>query len=41
MYYEAPENFIKFKHGWYQGIDFEKEAELLRTELYNEIETDI
>lgn len=35
MDYEAPENFIKFKHGWYRGIDFVKEAELLRIELDN------
>lgn len=35
MDYEAPENFIEFKHGWYRGIDFVKEAELLRIELDN------
>lgn len=35
MDYEAPENFIEFKHGWYRGIDFDNEAELLRIELDN------
>ena len=35
MDYEAPENFIEFKYGWYRGIDFDKEAELLRIELDN------
>lgn len=35
MDYEAPENFIEFKQGWYRGIDFDKEAELLRIELDN------
>lgn len=35
MDYNAPENFIEFKYGWYRGIDFDKEAELLRIELDN------
>ncbi|MBD5520279.1 MAG: hypothetical protein HDR03_03515 [Lachnospiraceae bacterium] len=35
MDYEAPENFIEFKYGWYRGIDFDKEAELFRIELDN------
>ena len=25
MDYEAPENFVEFKHGWYRGIDFDNE----------------
>lgn len=35
MDYEVPENFFEFKSGWYRGIDFKKEAELLRIELDN------
>lgn len=33
MDYEAPKHFIEFKHGWYRGIDFVREAELLRIEI--------
>lgn len=33
MDYEAPENFIEFKYGWYRGIDFDKEADALKEVL--------
>ena len=29
MSFKAPEHFIRFEHGWYRGIDFNSEAELL------------
>lgn len=35
MDYNAPDNFIEFKLGWYRGIDFESEASDLLNALNN------
>ena len=36
MDFKVPSNFIEFDLGWYQGIDFDQEADQLLNILNNE-----